>query len=84
MTKMKVIDFNTVDIIEEDSGEHNESETYRENFKLDFDSIDKEISTVVDWISKNKEVKSKKRKKIVTLEHYRAKISSRESNKRFC
>ena len=48
MTKMKVIDFNTVDIIEEDSGEHNGSETYRENFKLDFDSIDKEISTVVD------------------------------------
>ena len=84
MTKMKVIDFNTVDIIEEDSGEHNESETYRENFKLDFDSIDKEISTVVDWISKNKQVQSKKRKKIVTLEHYRAKISSRESNKRFC
>ena len=43
------INYNTVDNIEEDSGQHNENESdiYRENFKLDFDSIDKEIPTVV-------------------------------------
>ena len=45
----KEIDFDTADIIEEDSRENHESDSDNdeEYFKLDSDSIDKEISILV-------------------------------------